>query len=269
MMLLIKTKKELNDNALSRLTQYTDITNVSPGSRARALVEIFNEQLGTFYTDLEFNVYMTFLSKAQGMYLDWAGETVSCSRLPGEDDDTYRYRISQQIYVAKGANETALRLKILSLPEVYDVVMKPFTLGTGSFHVYVIPMDPLMGSSVISSVQAILDSNQAYGINGKASLPKEVKFGIDITLIIKSDTNGPAQIRRTVQRTIRDYINAIGVGQPLLMTDLISTIKLVDKDIVDFKMNTMHIRNRPVLFTNYELYWDEKFVADMADIVVG
>lgn len=270
MILLKKSKKEILKRSIELLQKYTDITNITPGSRARALLEIFSDILEEFYDTLEFNVYMSFVSRATGPFLDWIGELVDCKRIPNEDDDDYRFRITQQVYVAKGANRVAIRLRALSIPGVRDVVEVPFTMGTGSFHVYVIANDPTQSSTVVANVQQALNKDQAFGIMGTASEPKNIRFKIDVTLILdQAGQNNASTIRRLVQRTIRDYINKLNMGQELVIVDLISVIKGAHKSIKNFKINSMTIKNRPVLVQDYKVFWDEKFITSLSDITVG
>ena len=115
-MIFSKTYDELMKEALDLLPANTPITNLSPGAVARSLLEVINRQIAVFYKTIDLNLAMSFLSSAKGKYLDLIGALLDCSRQDGEDDNNYRYRISQQVYVAAGCNETALRLKLLSEP---------------------------------------------------------------------------------------------------------------------------------------------------------
>lgn len=73
-MLLKKTRHELNAAALRTLFEDGQVTNANPGGIARTLLEITNEQLGSFYDSLQLNHAMGFISTAAGSFLDLIGE---------------------------------------------------------------------------------------------------------------------------------------------------------------------------------------------------
>jgi len=75
-----KTLAELNQEALDRLVQDTDITAISPGSIARSLVEAVNVNIEDLFDSLELAVSQTFISQAGGFYLDLIGELFGARR---------------------------------------------------------------------------------------------------------------------------------------------------------------------------------------------
>jgi uncharacterized phage protein gp47/JayE len=75
-----KTLAELNQDALNRLVQDTDITAISAGSIARALVETVNVNIEDLFDSLELAISQTFISQAGGFYLDLIGELFGARR---------------------------------------------------------------------------------------------------------------------------------------------------------------------------------------------
>lgn len=75
-----KSLAELNEQALDRLVQDTDITAISPGSIARALVETVNVNIEDLFDSLELAISQTFISQATGFYLDLIGELFGAQR---------------------------------------------------------------------------------------------------------------------------------------------------------------------------------------------
>ena len=74
--------EEIIDAALRQLTVQTIITQLAPGSKARALLEIVSRQLSQQYQIFDTNLANTFVSTARGEALDLIGELVGLERLP-------------------------------------------------------------------------------------------------------------------------------------------------------------------------------------------
>lgn len=72
---------DIISNALQKLNDFTNITFLSPGSKARMLVDILSEELGTQAQLFDQNIGAGLLRKAQGVVLDYIGEIYGLSRL--------------------------------------------------------------------------------------------------------------------------------------------------------------------------------------------
>lgn len=79
-MYLQKTKEEILRQSLNKLANRTDITATSPGSVARTLVELLSDDLGDFYSILDFNLQQNVLSTATGRSLDLIGSLHNVTR---------------------------------------------------------------------------------------------------------------------------------------------------------------------------------------------
>lgn len=67
-------------NALQRLNNYTNITFLSPGSKARMLVDILSEEIGLQASQFDVNVGAGLLRNARGNILDYIGEVFGLER---------------------------------------------------------------------------------------------------------------------------------------------------------------------------------------------
>jgi hypothetical protein len=65
---------EIVSNALQKLNDFTNFTFLSPGSKARMLVDILSEELGIQAELFDQNIGAGLLRKAQGIVLDYIGE---------------------------------------------------------------------------------------------------------------------------------------------------------------------------------------------------
>lgn len=270
MILYDRSEAELNRIALDYLGN-TDITNTKPGSRARILLRTFNRLLRSYYATLDFNVTMAFVSHATGPFLDEIGLLLNCTRLEGETDDNYRYRITHQVESAAAANETAIRLAALSVDGVVDVFLRPYSHGTGSFSVYFTtetPPDPEEEDEILGRVQAAIDSVKAYGVKGVATRPKNLFVSLEVQVGFDPSVRDRMGISRDIERAVRRRINELSMGEELIITDLIYDIRAAGGDSVkDCSIATMRINNKPVVVHNYKPHWDEKFYTDEVLII--
>lgn len=81
MELLDLNTQAIVSNALQRLNNFTNLTFLSPGSKARLLVDILSEELGLQASQFDLNVGAGLLRKATGVTLDYIGELFGLERL--------------------------------------------------------------------------------------------------------------------------------------------------------------------------------------------
>lgn len=79
-MYLKKDGDEILRQALNKLTKTTGITATAPGSIARAMTEMVAEDLGDFFSILDFNMQQAVLSTASGRSLDLWGALYNLPR---------------------------------------------------------------------------------------------------------------------------------------------------------------------------------------------
>lgn len=80
MAIFIKEPNEILGEAYTRLLEKTPIKKLTPGSTARALLEIIADEQGALYSDLSFNVAQSFVSKAVAENLDLIGALLGVTR---------------------------------------------------------------------------------------------------------------------------------------------------------------------------------------------
>lgn len=97
-----KTFEKLQSETMSELTSSTNITRVTPGSKARTLAQIFNRKLNKAYQDFDINFLRTFLPFAQGRFLDYVGDAVNVPRLGANRSRASTESQLQKVYVEEG-----------------------------------------------------------------------------------------------------------------------------------------------------------------------
>ncbi len=101
-MLFKKEYGELVQNALSYLETNTDITNTSIGGITRSLIEIINRNVADYYDVLDINMTMSFLSTAEGYFLDLIGSLFNISRTRSSRATITSADNIQKFYVTTG-----------------------------------------------------------------------------------------------------------------------------------------------------------------------
>jgi uncharacterized phage protein gp47/JayE len=76
-----KSYDNLMQESLAALTSQTNITQLVPGAKARALLEILNTRLAGAYQYLDQTVLNLWLATATGTYLELLGDLLACPRL--------------------------------------------------------------------------------------------------------------------------------------------------------------------------------------------
>jgi uncharacterized phage protein gp47/JayE len=193
-------------------------------------------------------------------------EKVIISGTDLETDDNYRYRITNVTLSAEKANETAIRLSVLSIPGVSDAVIRPYARGIGSFDVIVIPSDGIATDKMISDAQSAIESAQAAGISGTAIKPSLVPVEIEVRLVFTKDANevDKDDIRGRVKTSIENYIVNIPLGGTFILNEMRQQIMDVDAKIKDHIINCYYFRQQPTFLGNIEIYWDEMFYPDQS-----
>jgi len=262
-----RTQEQLTSSQIRGLRENTPITNFSAGSRARAILELINDDISEFENRLSLNTALSFVSQANGRFLDMIGELLSCERRPDEGDEGFRYRIVNHVHTVAGANETALRLACLSVDGVRDIKLVPYTHGTGSFSVYVVPEDSNYLNEAIDGVSNAVEEIKAYGIKGNVLSPKIIPVQISVRLITKPMTDSRGLIN-DVRFAIRYYFESRDLGQNLIINELVNSIMNVSNDIIDIQIYDLYLGNKKVLVQNQDIHWDEKFTAPQDNIKV-
>lgn len=81
MELIDLTTQDIINNALQKLNTFTNVTFLSPGSKARMLVDILSEEIGLQAFDFDANSGAALLRNASGNVLDFLGEIYGLERL--------------------------------------------------------------------------------------------------------------------------------------------------------------------------------------------
>ena len=260
-LLLKKSMEDLMSLSMQRL-QASPINEVGRGGVVRLILSIINENIEGFYEALEVNHARALLSTAEGSDIDVIGYMLSCKRNNGEADNDYKLRISEQVLSMAAANETAIRLAILSVPEVQDLVMKKFTMGTGSFSAFIVTSNAIPDPSILEKVRSNVEAVVGYGIKFDVSGSGLVYVEAKAKLMFKADTDLATQqtCKAKAQQALKDYFNSRSIGESIIIDEITQRIMEVNDVILKYQLYELKINSKNVLNKDQDCKWNERFV---------
>lgn len=263
-MLQYKSFEQIVGDVIERLKERTPLTDFTPGSITRALVDVFSGEISTLYHVIDINLRQVHPSTAAGRYLDLIGRMLGVVRRENETDENYLYRIAHRWDEAATANEMAVRLAALAVPGVRDVVMRPYVLGSGSFSVYPVLEPGADRAVVVEQVRAAVEQVCGYGTRfivdtgaeRVINLTAELRFDPLISAARRSEL--AAQAKNVIGR----YIESLGLGDPLVLAEIYHRVMDLssDKEIRDVRVVRLTVDGVQVLIDNLTAEWDERFV---------
>lgn len=243
--------------------------SVTPGAICRLFADIINKNIADFYDTLKLNHMQAFVTTASKEFLDAIGILLNCIRKSGESDKDYKKRITNQCLSLSMANETSIRLAVLSIDGVDDVVMKRYSNGPGSFTIMPIIKNSYIEDDILSLVSEKVYSVSSYGEKIIIKLPEIKYVKLSINLIYSSNlTDSEKQaLSVKVRDNIITYINSIPVGQSFIINQLTEYIMQSDNtsetnyntNIISYSCNDFKINEEQCLFINQGARWDEKY----------
>lgn len=264
-----KSKQEVLDNLVLKLKRDTLVTDVDPGTIARALCDVLAEEFGDFYKELELTTTMGFVSSAQGNFLDMIGQLLNCNRATNETDSNYRSRIVNQVYVVAGANETSIRLKVLSVPGVKNIIMREFTKGTGSFTIYVITDELESPLTIIDQVESVVRDTKAAGILAEVKTPVLIPVELKVRLIFsdKVSDSEKASLRQSSRTVIKNYLDNISLGGQFVANEVVRQAMSVSDKIIDADFYSLKVNEMNQFVRNFQVGWDERIVVAKLEVL--
>jgi uncharacterized phage protein gp47/JayE len=151
----------------------------------------------------------------------------------GETDTNYRFRISQQITAAEAANQTAIRIAILTTPGVADVVLIPWFRGIGTFDALIKSTTPVLPSGLISAVEERVSKVIAQGAVARIRGPIETGFSVTgrITLRKRLSSQEQTNILNAVTTNISDYVNSLDIDEDLIVNEMVERVMSTSEEI--------------------------------------
>lgn len=169
---LSKSKDEILRQALRKLADRTPITSVGPGSIARSLAEVITDDLGNFYSSLDYNMSQSVLSTASGRALDLIGDLYGVERKRLSELATIDQSIGSfyfyitapynaPIIIPSGTRVSTTVDDLLGTSFVY-ATSEDTVIHEGRLRAYV-PLRPLFEDSVFTAGVGMLNTHNFVG----------------------------------------------------------------------------------------------------------
>lgn len=264
-----KTLEELTKESISDLEAVGFST--SNGSIAKLFLNIINKYLSEFYNVLTINHLRAFVTTSDGDGLDAIGALLQCSRLEGESDDNYRFRITNQCLVLATSNETAIRLAALTAEGVEDCLVKEYAMGSGSFAVIIITNEQDT-DSIIKAVKEKLQDVHAYGIRYTVEVPKltYIKIKHSVSISDRVSDAEKQEIKYNIQTALADYFNNLTIGESINTDKITQIILNTNENVIQESNIDFYINNQKAIYNNQTCRWFEKFSlsTDVDNIII-
>lgn len=267
--MIIKSKEETLRTILREMERRIGVNATRPGDMARLFAEIISEEYFDAYEEIENIRRMASLSTSQGFYVDMIGELVDCTRNIGEDDDSYKDRISKQVYTVAGGNETAIRLRALAVPGVARVRIERFSHGPGSFTLQVFPTIGKADLYLLKTVEAAIATAADRGIYVEVVGPKlrNIRMGVQIQVASGVLLTERRMIEQDVKRAAIRYLNELQEGEMFVANELVQRVMEVDEKILDMQVTRMEVDGVSRGFRNLAL--EDGYVFGVDDVAVS
>ncbi len=265
-----KTFEELSKEATRDLEAVG--FNTSPGATAKLFMNIVNKHVADLYDTLTANHLRAFVTTSYGDALDAIGLLLQCFRAEGETDDNFRYRITRQCLVLAKANETSVRLTALLVDGVKDVIVKPYSMGAGSFTLIVLSDEDVTSKGILNAVKEAVSKVHGYGIRFNVVSPTLNYVSIKHRVFFKEglSTNDIQELKNKVRLALLEYFSNMGVGEAINTDRITQLIMNVSPDIIQEANEGLWINGEKSLYVNQASRWFERFIVskDYDNIVV-
>lgn len=245
--------------------------NTSAGSLVRTLGEGFAGEVEGLYDALLVAFEDGKLSTATEEALDAFGVML---RLPRQivrvrdesglmierlqNDEEYRYSLLTAFDLLAQANEMAIRLAALLVPGVKDIIYLKYALGPGTYIAIPILLPGFTESDVVSELEQVFERVKALGIRHR--IRTSIKKTVNLSLLLIGDGLSLSTKDR-VRLVVRDYIEGLDPGQPLIWFELMSRIKASALEIIDVEVAVYEVNGKVRPLGNITIEEQEELIA--------
>lgn len=220
-----------------------------------------SEVMEDAYREIEDSKDPHIYSKLKGQSLDDTGFFVNLPRMPGEDDEQYKYRLMNWNISAEASNSTAINDALLNLEYASNADYIPLTHGSGTGSVYIIPRN-YEEETIENAIQEVEERVQKV-----ASPSLYVEYivptirPVKIHAYMNSQDGDIYQIRANIEESIKQYVNSIPPREYLLVGKL-NRIGIVEPEVDYFNVLQVFIDNKEIKEIEILQSIESKFILD-------
>lgn len=188
-----------------------------------------------------------------------------------QNDEEYRYNITTA-KAALPANELYIRRVALGTPGIRDILYEKNKYGSGTVHIIVDGISPLVSNGLISVVEQNVQTAASYGDRIYVSAPEYLGVELNFSIRTAPTVTDPLTVRNQVRNAVISYINNLPIGGEIIWNRIVS-IALDIPDVIDFIPNYFKYGNYDSLnkinkeqiilnFINQRARYNEKWYTD-------
>ena len=137
-----------------------------------------------------------------------------------ESDELLRERVSDSYRnISNGANAAYYHAAAMSVDGVYSAAVVGASRGAGTVDVYVSAKGASVTQEKLAQVQAVLDEKREVNVDARAVRATSISVNLYIHLSVAEGYDFDT-VAAKVQTAVTDYINALGVGNDLWLSDV-------------------------------------------------
>lgn len=215
----MKSSETIHSDIKSR---FEGITNkrMQEGSVIDFYTVATSEAMEEAYQEIENSKNPHIYSNLSGQSLDDTGFFVNLPRKPGEDDQSYLYRLMNWNISAEASNTTAINDALLNLEFASNAEFIPLTNGGGTGTVFIIPKNYEQATvqSAILEVESRLKGVASPSLYVEYIVP-EIR-AVKLHAYMQTEDGDVNQIRANIEEAIKSYVNSIPPRNFLLVGQL-------------------------------------------------
>lgn len=148
----------------------------------------------------------------------------NAARLSGgsdtESDEELRQRVADSYKnISNGTNAAYYRSAALSVDGVYSASAVGMGRGAGTVDVYVCAKGAALPSETIARIQSLMDDARELNVDVKVFNAAATNVNLYIRLAVE-DGYTFSEVADEVQTSVTDYINALGIGRDVLLSNI-------------------------------------------------
>ena len=253
---MVKTQDQINTDVNGRIqTVFPSLDIGVAGTAINSIATAFTASLSDAYNALETTRLSLMVDSATGADLDVLGQSRGIYRATGESDSIYRARVINFFSDNSGGTLSSIINQIYKYSDVAQVIHRPFAVGLGSFVLYLAPTGTSISDTTMTGAQNIVDTNEALGIRGivRQAIVLSVQLNIQLFMSSAVPTNSydVNTIMSQCQSAVTTYLNGLQVGNPLIISSIITACKNVSTYISDLSITNISINGQPILIRNF------------------
>lgn len=167
-----------------------------------------------------------------------------------ESDEALRERVVDSIrYISNGTNAAYYRSVAMSVEGVHSASVVGRGRGAGTVDVYVFGRDAVVSNETLREIQTILDTERELNVDVKVKQPAAVFVNLYIRLSVEDGYDFDT-VAGEVQRKVREYINTLGLGHDVLLSQIGDLIYHM-KGVNDYKFLETYGSDRSISDAQY------------------